>query len=132
VQPAFTVGELLEHCLSTGLERKRAELLRRQAELLAQPPVLVKQRRVFENQLLPRDALERRRLLVKLATRASRLRGLQHFLPALRFEPVERKNQLRERVDERQADEQEAEQDELEERARVIHAKPRSVRAGWL
>ena len=72
--------------------------------------------------MLARDALERRRLLVQQAARAPRLRGLQHFLPALRFEPVERQDQLGERVDERQADEQEAEQDELEERARVVHA----------
>ena len=72
--------------------------------------------------MLARDALERRRLLVQQPARAPRLRGLQHFLPSLRFEPVERKDQLGERVDERQADQQEAEQDELEERARVVHA----------
>ena len=57
------------------------------------------------------------------ARRARRGRRLQHFLAALRREPVERQDQLGERIQQRQAHQQEAEQDELEERARVIHVR---------
>ena len=122
VQATLAVGKLLERRLRAGLERQRGELSRRLAKFLAQARVFIEQCVVLEDQLLARDALERRRLLVEQPARAAGLRRLQHFLASLRFEAIERQDQFGERVDERQADEQEAEQDELEERARVIHA----------
>ncbi len=132
MQPALAVSEFVEPGLHRRLERQRRELPRRLPELLAQLAVFVEQRGIIENQVLARDALERRRLLVQEPAGASCLRGLQHLLAALRLEPVERQDHLGERVNERQADEQEAEQDEFEERARVVHASGGSAGAGWL
>ena len=122
VQAAFAVGEPFKRRLCARFERQRGELPRRLPKFLAQARVLIQQCAVFEDQLLTRDAFERRRLLVQQPARSPRLRRLKHFLSPLRFETVERQDQFGERVDERQADEQKAEQDELEERARVVHA----------
>ena len=71
--------------------------------------------------MLPHEALERSRLLEQLAACAARLRRLLHRLAALRLQLVERKNQLAERVEQRQAHQQEAQQDEFEEGTGVIH-----------
>jgi hypothetical protein len=132
VQPALAIGEFFERALRTGLERKGCELARRLPELDAQPCILVEQRTVVENHVLARNTLQCRRLLIQEAARPPCLGGLEHLLAPLRFEPVERQDQLGERVNERQADEQEAEQDELEEGARVVHAEAETPLAGWL
>ncbi len=106
------------------LERQRCELRPGIVELLAQPAVIVDQRRVVEDQLLAHDALERGCLFEQQPAGARGLRRLQHFLAALRCEPVDGQQELGERVQERQAHQQERQQDELEERARVIHVEP--------
>ena len=126
MEPPLGLGERRELGRVGGLERQRGELARGRAELLPHAVVVVDQRAVVEDELLAHDPLERRRLLEQQARGARGLRGLQHLLAALRREAVEREDELRERVEQRQADEQEAHQDELEERARVVHeAGPR-------
>ena len=91
------------------------------AEFLADAIVVVEQRAVLENQMLPHDALERSRLLEQLAARAPRLRRLLHRLAPLRLQLVERQDQLAQRIEQRQAHQQEAQQDEFEEGTGVIH-----------
>ena len=90
-------------------------MLRGGAKILAQPRVILDQLRILENQVLANQALERRRLLIELPARASRLRRLHHGLLSLRSEPVEADDELDERVQQRETDQQEPEQDELEE-----------------
>ena len=113
VQPALAVGRALRARRGSALERKQRELARRLPELLPQARVIVEQRAVVENQMLAHEALERRRLLEELPAGASCLRRLLHRLLALRLEPVERKDELAQRIKQRQAHQQEAEQDEL-------------------
>ena len=87
----------------------------RLAEFLADAAVVLQQRRVVEDEVLAHDALERDRMLVELAAGAARFRGLRHRLLRLRLQPVERQDQFRQRIDERQAHQQEAQQNEFEE-----------------
>jgi hypothetical protein len=121
VQPAFALAQLIERGAMDLLQRQQRQLLRRLQELVAHAPVVFEQRRVFQDDLLPGEPFEVRRLLEQQAALASRLRCLQHLLAALRGEAIERQHQFRQRVHERQADEEKAQQDELEERARVVH-----------
>ena len=121
VQARLAVAERVERRELVFRQRQQRELPRRRAELLPYAAVVVEQRAVLENQVLADDALERRRLLEQLAARAPRLRSLLDRLLSLLLQPIERDDQLDQRVDERQADEQEAQQDELEEGAGVIH-----------
>ena len=121
VEPRLVVAELVERRELVLGQRQERELPCRRPEFLPDTAVVVEQRSVLEDQVLADDALERARLLEQLAARPTRLRSLLHGLLTLLLEPVEREDQLDERIDERKADEQEAQQDELEERARVIH-----------
>ena len=121
VQPVLALAQLLERDNVGLLERQQRKLLRGLQKLLAHAAIVLEQRGVLENDLLPREPFECGRLLEEKAARAPRLRRLQHLLAALRGEPVERQHQLSQRVHERQADEQKAQQNELEERARVVH-----------
>jgi hypothetical protein len=90
------------------------QLLRGLPKILAQASVIVDQLGVIENEVLPDETLQRRRLLVELPARTPCLRSLQHRLLALGSEAVEADDQLNQRVQQREADEQETEQDELE------------------
>ena len=123
VQLRFPRAQALEHGHLRTLEGQQRERPGRLQEVLAHAPVVLEQRRVLEDDLLAREPLERGRLLEQQPARAPGLRRLQHLLAALRGEPVQRQDELAQRVEQRQAHEQEAQQDELEERARVIHAK---------
>ena len=90
-------------------------MLRGRAEVLAQASVVLDQLRIFENQVLAHESLQRRRLFVELAAGATRLRRLQHGLLTLRAQAVEADDQFDQRVQQRQTDQQESEQDEFEE-----------------
>src|SRR6266536_1312802 len=125
VQAAFAVGETVEGRQLIGGQRQKCELARGAPELLAQAHVIVDERAVLENQELSHYALQRDGLLEQLAARASGLRRLLHGLLSLQLQPIERKDQLRKRVDQRQADQQETQQNEFEKRARVIHGTGR-------
>ena len=124
-QPVLVVGQRREHRQRLGIEGQQRELRGRAPEFLADAIVVVEQRAVLENQMLPHDALERSRLLEQLPAGASGLGRLLHCFPALRLQPIERKDQLAQRVQQRQADQKEAEQDEFEERTGVIHVSRR-------
>ena len=121
VEAGLVVGETLERRQLVVGERQRRELLSRLQELLPYAPVIVEQRAVLQDQVLADDPLQRRRLLDELPAGAPGLRRLLHGLLALRLQLVERQDELRQRVDQRQADQQEPEQDELEKRSGVIH-----------
>ncbi len=105
-----------------AFQRQLRKLARRAAEFLAHPRVVLEQRRILENELLPRQPLERGRLLEQQPAGSPGLRGLQHLLAAFGRQAVERIDQFAERIEQGQADEQEAQQDELEKGAWVIHA----------
>jgi hypothetical protein len=124
-EPALAFGQRRERRQRFRIERQQGELRGRAPEFLADAIVVVEQRAVFENQVLPHDALERSRLLEQLAAGASRLGGLLHGLPTLRLQLIERQDQLAQRVEQRQAHQKEAEQDEFEERTGVIHGSRR-------
>ena len=124
-QPALAFGQRRERRQRFGIERQHRELRRGAPEFLADAIVVVEQRAVLENQMLPHDALERSRLLEELPAGASRLGRLLHRLATLRLQLVERQDQLAQRVEQRQAHQQEAKQDEFEERTGVIHVSRR-------
>src|SRR5207253_11358983 len=94
-------------------------------QFLPQAIVIVDERTVVENEVLPHDALERHRLLEQLPARASRLRRLLHRLASLRLQLLEGQDELAERIEQRKAHQQEAEKDELQEGTRVIHGRRR-------
>ena len=125
MQPALAVGQRVERRQRLDAERQQRELRRRRAELLPDAIVVVEQRAVVEDQVLPHDALERSRLLEELPARAPRLRRLLHRLAALRLQLVERQDELAQRIEQRQAHQQEAQQDEFEEGTGVIHGRRR-------
>jgi hypothetical protein len=125
VQPALAVGQRVERRQRFDAERQQRELRRRGPELLPDAVVIVEQRAVVENQMLPYDALERARLLEELPACPPRLRRLLHRLAALRLQLVERQDQFAQRVEQRQAHEQEAQQNEFEEGTGVIHERRR-------
>ena len=125
VEPALAVGERIERRQRLDAQRQQCKLRRGRAEFLADAIVVVEQRAVVENQMLPHDALERSRLLEQLAARAPRLRGLLHRLTALRLQLIEREDQLAQRIEQRQAHQQETQQDEFEEGTGVIHGRRR-------
>mgnify|MGYP005818362943 CR=1 FL=1 len=118
---ALGVEQPVQRLALRRFERERRELRAGRAEILPDLAVVVEQRGIVEDDLLAHDPLERRRLLEEEPARARGLRGLQHFLAALRRESIDRQQQLRERVKQRQAHQQERQQDELEEGSRVIH-----------
>jgi hypothetical protein len=97
------------------VERKLLQLLCSLPEVVTYAAVILDELRVFQDQVLPHQTLERGRLLVELTAGASGLRRLQDSLLTLRSQAIEAYDQLDERVQERQTDQQETEQDELEE-----------------
>ena len=125
VEPALAVGQRIERRQRFGAERQQRKLCGRRPEFLPDAIVVVEQCAVVENEMLAHDALERSRLLEELAARSPRLRRLLHRFATLRLELVERKDELAQRIEQRQAYQQEAEQDELEEGTGVIHERRR-------
>ena len=114
-QTAFAVGESFELLQLRAVEWQLRELLRGLPKIEPQARVVVDQLRIFENQMLTHQALERCRLFVELSAGVAGLRRLQYRLLALRSQAIETDDQLDQRVEQGQADQQEAEQDELEE-----------------
>jgi hypothetical protein len=114
-EPGFVFGNFFELRDLRTVERKLHQLLRRLPEILPQSPVIVDQLRIVEDQLLADQALERRRLFIKLTAGTAGLRRLQHCLLTLRPESVEADDQFDQRIEQGQTYQQEAEQNELEE-----------------
>ncbi len=123
VQPRFAATEALQRRQLRSRQRQLRQLPQRRLEFLAHARIVVEQRGVFEDEMLPHHPLQRSALLQQLPARATGLGRLLHRLLPLRLQAIERQDQLGQRVDQRQAHEQKRKQDEFEERAGVIHGR---------